>query len=81
MLSGQGNKVPFHGSSADKELPIAVETIQGILEFIESVGSDGVPACNVTEIKESREAFDNFGRYMASNGSKVDLYDKISTVD
>jgi hypothetical protein len=47
-----------------------VETIQGILEFIESVGSDGIPACDVTEIKESRDTFDNLRRHVASNAAR-----------
>jgi hypothetical protein len=81
MLLGQRNKFPFHTWGANKEHSIVVETIQGILEFIESVGSDGIPACDVTEIKESRDTFDNLRRHVASNGCKVDLYDEISTVD
>lgn len=73
MLPGQRNKVPFHTWGADKELSIMVETIQAVLESIKSVGSNGVPACDVTEIEESRDTFDNLRRHVASNGCKVDL--------
>jgi len=62
--------------TANEELSIIMETIQSILEFIESVGCDNVVACNIAKIKKCGEAFDDFGGYMAGNGSEVDLRGK-----
>ncbi len=51
-----------------------METIKGILKLIKSVRCDGIVTCNIAEIQKCREASDNLRGYMASNGSKVDLY-------
>jgi hypothetical protein len=58
-----------------------METIQGVLELVESIRGDGVTTCNLAEIKECGEAFDNLRRYMTSNGGEVDLNGVINMVE
>jgi len=58
-----------------------METIQGVLELVESIRGDGIATCNLAEIKECGEAFDNLRRYMTSNGGEVDLNGVINMVE
>jgi hypothetical protein len=55
-----------------------METFKRVLEHIKITRSDGVAACNVAEIKQCRQTFDNLGRYMACDSTKINLLrDKI----
>ena len=49
--------------------------------MVESIRGDGIATCNLAEIKECGEAFDNLRRYMTSNGGEVDLNGVINMVE
>jgi hypothetical protein len=53
-----------------------METIKGIFELIKIRGCDGITAHNVTKIKKCRQAFDDSGRDMSCDSTKVYLCSK-----